>query len=61
MRTYADNRTPRVRLIRIKGLPDPLLEHYRERPNQIRSHDDYNAVNAAWLSVASTFCNKSRT
>ena len=33
LHTYADDRTPWVRLTRIKGLPGPLLEHRRERPN----------------------------
>ena len=33
MHTYADNRTPWAELTRIKGLPDPLLERCRERPN----------------------------
>ena len=35
MHTNTSYRTPWVKISRIKGLPGPLLEHRRERPNQI--------------------------
>ena len=60
MHTYADNRTPWVGLIRIKGLP----VHYSNTAGSARTKINprlyYNSVDGTWLRVASTFCNKSR-